>query len=161
MYSDYIKIRDEVRRWCSLDAWMHPFAVTLTLRQIKVTSDLASVRLTPETASRNVRHFLNILNKRVYGSAAQRYGKRIRVLAVAEGGASKRLHYHLMLDCPRVDLVDEFPMIVKDAWAKTDWGYHQIDVRPCDSGWLTYMTKFRDKPDFASSFDWEVSHIPD
>lgn len=154
------RIRSSIIDWIDIEKWQNPFAVTLTLRSIRCRESGQSLRLTPEIASRNVRHFLNILNKRIYGAAAQRYGKQVQALAVAEGGLSKRLHYHLMLDCPRDELVTEFPLIIKESWLKTDWGYRQIDVQPCDSGWLTYMTKFRDKPDFASAFDWELCYIP-
>lgn len=116
--------------------------------------------LTPDFATRNLRHFLNLVNKRIYGSSAQRNGKRIRSVAVQEGGQYKRLHYHLMLDCPRDELVMEFPAILTKAWVSTDWGYPQIDIQPCDQGWLNYMTKLRDKADFASAFDWELCHNP-
>lgn len=150
-------IQKSVRQWIDIDGWNHPFAVTLTLKQ-RIGRDggvsAASESLTPEIASRNLRHWLNVMNKQVYGSAAQRHGIQLPVLPVLEGGTGKRLHYHLIMDCPRDDLVAVFPAMIVSTWSKTLWGYDQTDVKPCDSGWLTYMTKFRDKPDFASSIDW-------
>lgn len=154
------RIQSAIRQWTCIERWTHPFAVTLTLRQSRQVAGASSAYLTPELASRNVRHFLNLLNKEIYGSAAQRFNKRIRSLAVAEGTATKRLHYHLMLDCPHSHHIDHFPSMVAEAWAKTDWGYPQMIVRSCDKGWLSYMTKFRDKPDFASAFDWDLCHNP-
>lgn len=159
-YVHAAQIQSSIRQWVNIDQWQRPFAVTLTLKQVKWVDGGLVVALTPELASRSVRHFLNVLNKRVYGAAAQRYGKRIRSLATFEGSTTKRLHCHLMLECPRVELEDHFPAIVARAWTAADWSDSQIDVQPCDDGWLTYMTKFRDKPDFASAFDWDLCHNP-
>ena len=155
-----LRVQSEIRQWTCIERWVHQFAVTLTLKQSRQLDGVSSTYLTPELASRNVRHFLNLLNKQLYGSAAQRSNKRIRSLAVAEGTATKRLHYHLMLDCPQISHIEHFSSMVAAAWAKTDWGYPQIEVRSCDKGWLKYITKFRDKPDFASAFDWELCHNP-
>lgn len=150
-------IQHSLRQWVQLDRWTHPFAATLTLKQ-RIGGDggvsSAAETLTPEIASRNLRHFLNVLNKRVYGTAAQRFGKRLPVFPVLEGGGGKRLHYHLAIDCPRDDLLEAFPAMIVTEWRKTLWGYDQSLVTPCDAGWFTYMTKLRDKPDFASSIDW-------
>ena len=155
-----IQIQASIRQWVNVAAWQRPFAVTLTLKQVRWNVDGGIVALTGDLASRNVRHFLNVLNKRVYGSAAQRHGKRLRSLATFEGSSGKRLHCHMMIDCPRPELVEHFPSMVASAWASTDWGDRQIDVQPCDQGWLTYMTKLRDKPDFAAAFDWDLCHNP-
>ena len=150
-------IQNSVRQWVDIDTWHHPFAVTLTLKQ-RIGGDggvsAASESLTPEIASRNLRHWLNVMNKQVYGSAAQRHGRRLPVFAVLEGSSGKRLHYHLIIDCPRDELTVAFPAMVVTTWRKTLWGYDQTVVKPCDAGWLTYMTKLRDKPDFASAIDW-------
>lgn len=156
-YSLAHSIQKSVRQWIDIDGWHHPFAVTLTLKQ-RIGGDggisSAAESLTPEIASRNLRHWLNVMNKQVYGSAAQRHGKCLPILPVLEGGRGKRLHYHLIMDCPRDDLIEAFPAMIVSTWRKTLWGYDQTDVKPCDAGWLTYMTKLRDKTDFASSIDW-------
>ncbi len=164
MYSPHTSfIQKNIRQWVDLDRWLQPFAATLTLKQrISIYGDLhsSSVSLTPDLASQNLKHFLNVLNKRVYGASAQRHGKNISVLSVIEGGNSKRLHYHLALDCPRDDLVEVFPDLVAQIWRSTQWGYHETCVTPCDGGWVTYMTKLRDKPDFADAIDWMNTHNP-
>lgn len=150
-------LQRSIRQWLDIGCWHHPFAATLTLKQ-QIGGDggvsSAAESLTPEIASRNLRHFLNVLNKHVYGSAAHRFGKRLPVFPILEGGGGKRLHYHLAIDCPRDDLIEAFPAMIVTAWRKTLWGYDQTFVTPCDAGWFTYMTKLRDKPDFASSIDW-------
>lgn len=152
-------IQHAIQNWVDIGQWHAPFAVTLTLKQ-RVWLENGYVSLTSDLAKRNLRHFLNIVNKRVYGSSAQRHDKRVRCVAVQEGGQYKRLHYHLMLDCPRDELMGMFPAILTKAWIGTDWGYPQIDIQPGDQGWLNYMTKLRDKADFAAAFDWELCHNP-
>src|SRR5208282_5946263 len=59
------------------------------------------------------RHFMNLLNRAVYGAAFRRYGKRLRVLPVLEkgevraralrswhGGTSGRWHIHCAIELP-------------------------------------------------------------
>lgn len=158
-----LDIQRSLREWLHLFVWQHPQALTLTLKQ-RIGGDggisAVATSLTRQIASQNLKHFLNVLNKEVYGTAAQRHGKRLPVVSVLEGGNGKRLHYHLVIDCPRDDLIEVFPTMVISCWRKTLWGYDQTHVKPCDAGWINYMTKLRDKPDFASAIDWENCHIP-
>ena len=77
------------------------------------------------------------------------------MFSVIEGGVSKRLHVHAIVDCPRFDLELAFPEVIQTAWRQTKWGYREVDVRPCDDGWLSYLLKLRDKPDFDISLDWQ------
>lgn len=114
-----------------------------------------SVPITTDSAAQNFRHFTNVLNQRVYGSAAQRHGKRLPVIPVLEGSALKRLHYHALIDCPRDDLLATFPSLIVRTWMATQWGYNENQVIPsADTGWINYMTKLRDKPDFGTDIDW-------
>lgn len=152
-------IRLNIHEWISRSKWTKPFAVTLTFKQYLRMVEGGVQSLSQSAASRNVRHFLNIIDKQVYGSAAERYGKRVMRLAVAEGTETKHLHYHLLLDCPRPNLIEQYPDMISNTWIGTEWGNKQIDIQPCDSGWLDYMTKFRDKPNFADAFDWENCHV--
>ena len=150
-------LQTSIRRWIGNEQWNRPFAVTLTMKQGQMMHDgdrQLYVALTPEIASQNLRHFLNVLNRKVFGSASKRHGKRVNSVAVLEGGNGKRLHYHLILDCPRDEQIGMFPLLIDRAWQSTNWSYDLIDIKQCDDGWLNYMTKLRDKPDFASSFDW-------
>jgi hypothetical protein len=113
-------------------------------------------------ASQNLHHFLNVLNGRVLGKAHTRFGDRLRVIPVIEGGGGKRLHYHVVIDCPRDDLRDSFPSVIDDIWQRTDWGYAQTDIQAgADAGWINYISKFRDKPTFADAIDWLNYHNPD
>ena len=73
----------------------------------------------------NFRHFLNLLNRRVFGKAAQRYGKQVYSLGVIEGGEFKRLHYHALIDCPRREQIADFGHLIEECWRSTQWGYEE------------------------------------
>lgn len=143
-------LQHALRDWLRGQDWKTPFAATLSLKQRRGSDRIDQVK-----ASQNVRHFANVLNRRCLGSAAKRHSRRVPMFTVIEGGGAKRLHVHAVIECPRGDLTASFADHIRDAWRRTDWGYHQMDVRPCDEGWLTYITKLRDKPDFAISLDWQ------
>ena len=152
-----VRHQQAFRNFNHITGWNAPMAVTLTLKQgIPIDqSRRAYERLTPERASQNLRHFLNLLNKRVYGNAHARHKLRIPVIPMLEGGTSKRLHYHLMIDCPRDDLKPIYPEIIRSLWGRTLWGYDHIDIQAnADSGWINYISKLRDKPIFEDSIDW-------
>ena len=71
---------------CSLVNWSLPFAVTLTMKQARPLPEIpaALLMLDRDAATQNFRHFLNLLNGRVYGNAFKRHSKRLRVIAVVE-----------------------------------------------------------------------------
>jgi hypothetical protein len=153
------------RKFANIDEWNHPLAITLTMRQAVTIHDdhrVVTDHLTPEKASQNLRHFLNLINRRVFGKAAIRFGKQLRVIPVLEGGNGKRLHYHLAIDCPSSELQGTLPGLIRKLWQDTMWGYGQIDIQPdADAGWIKYISKLRDKPSFADAIDWLNYHNPD
>lgn len=152
-------LQDEVRRFASQFPLQTSVAVTLTLKSCMIgfsqKGTLQTVPLTEEAASKNFRHFMNLLNSRVFSKGARRGGRRLKALPVIEGGRDSRLHIHALIETPPAELGLPFPLAIEQAWHKTDWGNRRIDIaeKP-DSGWLTYMTKFRSKQDYASSIDW-------
>ena len=163
-YSRNSALQHSLRQWFRLADWQHPFAVTLTLRQSVKVNDgyiATDVWLTNTLASQNLRHFLNRLNRSIYGKASSRFGKGVSCIPVLEGGGSKRLHYHAVIDCPRTNIVLEFPQLVAEHWHSTQWGYWQIDCQPKpDQNWINYITKFRDKPDYSDAIDWVNLRLP-
>lgn len=160
---DRISYRQSVLSFVDLQRFSSPFAVTLTLKQgIGGVGGLAGryQKIDMYEVRKNFRHFMNFLNRQVYGKAVERYGKRIDVLAVIEGGNLTRSHYHLILDCPRPELELEFPAMIRDCWSRTGWGYKQIDIKSqCNEGWLSYISKLQSKVEYDESFDWENSHL--
>jgi hypothetical protein len=128
--------------------------VTLTLKQCYCVNGVV-VRLTPLEASQNLTHFLNVINRKSFGKVGVRKGKRVRCFPALEGdGKSVRFHYHLCLDKPEALTIEQFTALIHKTWLKTNFGYYQIDVRPCDDGWISYMTKYRSKSEFADAIDW-------
>ena len=156
-------IRNSFCEWLSVAHWPCPFAVTLTLKQcLFLPSEGGRIRIPigEEAASQNFRHFLNVLNRSLYGKAACRFGRTVAVVPVLEGGRDKRLHYHAVIGCPSPSVADRFPGLISNSWLQTQWGYREMEISAgADRGWLNYMTKLRDKTDFASSIDWMNVHL--
>lgn len=111
-------------------------AVTLTMKQRDAGCALDMIE-----AQKNFRHFMNILNKKAYGNAFSRFGKRLRVVPVLERSYDGRLHYHASIENPYDDL-SEFDIEIFRAWTKTRWGYTQTDVQhQYSDGWIDYIMK--------------------
>jgi hypothetical protein len=139
-------------QFIDLQSWSSPMAVTLTFKKA-IPSNNGEQRLTPERASRNLRHFLNVLKGKIYKN--QRKHRWIKCFAVREVSADGRLHYHLTLDCPLTVSQQEMGHLVRLHWPRTHWGYKQLDIQPfADRGWLEYQLKLRSKPNFDESIDW-------
>lgn len=162
--SYYLRYREALYERVSLDNWNDCFAITFTMKQfLHALHDGYTFRqsLTQYAATQNMRHFLNKLDKAVFGNAASRYGKRVFCLPVLEGGRDKHLHYHAVIDCPRPELSGDYPTLLTELWLSTGWGDQQIDCqRGADTGWLTYITKRRDKPNLADAIDWTNVRLP-
>lgn len=157
-----LRIQQELREWADISDWSNPFAVTLTFKshvKLRAGSQTPGAYLNNAVAHQNFRHFMNILNKQFFGNAAERFGKRLRVIPVLEGTATKRTHYHAVIECPDDDLRLKFPSMIETSWLQTDWGNKQINVQAdANSGWIDYITKFRDKYALEESVDWNNLH---
>jgi hypothetical protein len=139
--------------------WNQPLAVTLTLKKVAGTGP-NMVRGTQENYQRNLNHFLNVLNRRIF-QGGSRKGKTVQVVPVLERDQSGRAHYHLMLDVPKGVIWFWLKDQIEQIWPKTDWGFQQIDVRLETQGhWLKYMMKFRSKNDYDLAIDWENVRRP-
>ena len=125
-------------------------SVSLTMKQ-----RIGFERLDSISASQNFRHFMNILNSRLYGNAFKRHQKRLGVVPILENSLNNRLHYHLILECPKVISNDDFKQLIEICWKKTKFGYGQTDVQNIYSGgWVDYITKFKfseDQVDLVNS----------
>lgn len=151
-------LQHAIRSFCDISSWNNPLAVTLSLRQV-IWSNGSSIDLTPERCSRNIRHFLNILNRLVYGNAAKRFGKAVAIIPVIEHDETHRYHVHAAIDCPEHLTVEAFSTMIREAWSRTDWGYEHMHIEPhADAGWVSYMTKRRQKADYGLSIDWMNFH---
>lgn len=126
-------------------------SVTLTMKQV-----VENEYLDEEKSVKNFRHFLNRLNKRVYGNAHKRFKKSISVIPVLEKPFYGRFHYHLILEKPAHIHQNTYELMIKECWKKTRFGYYEIDIRNIySSGWIDYITKFASKED---EIDYENIH---
>lgn len=100
-----------------------------------------ATKLDQVEASKNLRHFLNRFNKKAFGNGFYRYGRKALVISMLEKTYAGRWHYHLALKNPFSDL-DICGSTIEGCWAKTRWGYREIDIQPMHSdGWISYITK--------------------
>lgn len=148
IYRDYVHSTVSIR---------NPLAVTLNSRQWVDGRPLDRISL-----QRDVTHFLNRLNYRLFRKKYSRYGKRLGVFTVIEGGKYTHLHVHLTLECPPhlpVSLMDE---LIRECWGKTIFGYSPhypkgVVVKKVHhpNGWFDYQMKDKTKEDdLPSSIDW-------
>jgi hypothetical protein len=145
-----------------------PFCdVTLTLKQARQSERGAWVRIDDYPCRQAFRHFMNLLNRAAYGAAFRRYGKRLRVLPVLEKGevratalrswergTSGRWHIHCAIELPSHFDAIVLERLIRDAWAKVEWGHGRILVRDgANAGWISYMLKDRQKSEFDGFAD--------
>ena len=132
-------LRDHLRTFLAEHATDHDLAVSLTMKQQDGPTSLTKIE-----AKKNLGHFLNRLNKRAFGNATSRYGRKVPVIPMLERSLSGRWHHHLTLKNPFPD-EGTCRRVVEDCWSRTRWGYHEIDVRSLydPAGWINYITKSR------------------
>lgn len=75
------------------------FAITLTYRE---TDSQHSSKYVPnyQKASQDIKHFLNIINRKVYGRQFKSHKKRLKCVNVFELNTSTGLHVHMVLENP-------------------------------------------------------------
>lgn len=110
-------------------------AVTLTMKQ-----SANHQKLDKYLATKNMRYFLNNLNRSIFGNATKRFGKQLDVIAVQETSNWQRLHYHLVIRIPDRVSRTELSNLVLQHWKSTDFAYNENNIKPChSSGWINYM----------------------
>lgn len=145
-----------------------PFCdITLTLKQAHRSENGIWIRIDDYPCRQAFRHFMNLLNREVYGIAFRRHGKRLRVLPVLEKGevrssglrswecgASGRWHIHCAIELPHHLDALAFEKLIRSCWAKVELGYGRILVRDgANAGWINYMLKDRQKSEFDGLLD--------
>jgi hypothetical protein len=145
-----------------------PFCdVTLTLKQARRSDSGMWVKMGDYSCRRAFCHFMNLLNRAVYGAAFRRYGKCLRVLPILEKGdfrsralrswergASGRWHVHAAIELPSHCDAVLLENLIRRCWAKVEWAYSRILVRDgANTGWIGYMLKHRQKSQFDNFLD--------
>ncbi len=148
-------------------SWREFCDVTLTLKQGRQADGSGWIKIDHYQCRQAFRHFMNLLNRAVYGSAFRRYGKRLRVLPVLEKGevrarllrrwergTSGRWHIHCAIELPPHFDAFTLETLIGDCWAKVELGHDRILVRDgADAGWINYMLKDRQKSEFDGWLD--------
>ena len=148
-------------------SWSEFCDVTLTLKQGHQPDSGGWVKIDDYRCRQAFRHFMNLLNRAVYGAAFRRYGKRLRVLPVLEKGevrarslrpwergTSGRWHIHCAIELPAHFDAVALENLICDCWAKVEWGHGRILVRDgANAGWISYMLKDRQKSEFDGFLD--------
>jgi hypothetical protein len=148
-----------------------PFCdVTLTLKQARQLDSGVWTRIGDYPYRQAFRHFMNLLNREVYGAAFRRHGKRLRVLPVLEKGevgaralrswergTSGRWHIHCAIELPPHFDAVALERLIRQCWAKVEWGHGRILVRDgANGGWISYMLKGRQKSEFDGVLDFII-----
>jgi hypothetical protein len=106
-------VRTSTVRWKMLDTrhWRSICDLTLTLKQglcsaVPPDNALGSknshmwIPIDEAQSKKAFRHFINLLNRAVYGNAVHRHGKRLRVIGVVEKDGDGRWHIHAAIEPP-------------------------------------------------------------
>ena len=144
--------------------WRSICDVTLTLKQARPSDDGRWFQGNEYQYRAALRNFMERLNNAVYGNAARRYRKRLRVIAVLEKELYGRWHYHAAIELPAHISLVNFERLIHESWGKTHWGYDRVQVRDnADQRWVRYMLKPRQKSGFetwSDCIDWDPLHNP-
>ncbi|MGC1716764.1 MAG: hypothetical protein WA776_19660 [Xanthobacteraceae bacterium] len=113
--------------------WGACCVVTLTLKQARQPDSGGWVRIDDYRCRQAFRHFMNLLNRAVFGAAFRRYGKRLRVLPVLEKGevrgralrtwdrgTSGRWHIHCAIELPSYFDGMALERLIRECWAKVE-----------------------------------------
>ena len=143
-----INIKNSIRSYVKSFNIRGCLGITLTMKQ-----EGSKGKLDHFIASQNFRHFMNVLNRKIYKQQFKRFNKRLNVLPVIENSDNNRIHFHTILSVPENINLNEYIQLIKETWINTSYGYREIDVKPfINSGWTEYITKFKSSND---DVDWE------
>lgn len=118
------------------------------------------ISLDDKRSDRNFTHFMNRLEKRVFGSSGKRYGKRIKRFPTLER-KNGRFHVHVLIEKPKFNdgtILDQdtYIKLINDSWGETFFGYDQVHISELDDlnprGWGEYITKIPDSEE--NRVDW-------
>ena len=148
--------RDVLRDYCKSKTWTSPHAVTLTLKTRTLVGEIWQ-SLTQLEAQQNLRHWLNVIRKKLVRLGFPKHAELQRVpIFEGDGAQAIRPHYHLLLDKPACIETPEFEALIQSEWARTRWGRQRVTVDACydAAGPIDYITKLRTKENYADSIDW-------
>jgi len=146
-------VQREWKAWVKAQKWERPVGVTLTLKK-GISSQQSVAYGNPDIYSEELHHFLNVVDRKVFGKGGIRKGLTLCCFPVIEQDQSGRYHFHLLLDRPKETDAKEFECLIRSYWPRLRWGYEQIDVQTnADMGWVDYILKRRSKKIFEDGID--------
>jgi len=141
-------------KFCDTSHWRSVVGLTLNLKQSVVTPSGGFVRLDELMAKKAFRHYMKLLNRRIYNAAYRHHGKRLRVIPILEKSEEGRWHYHVAIEPPWFMDANSVGDIAMDVWLQTPLGYGHGEISiEVDSGWIAYMAKLRGKSGLEEYFD--------
>lgn len=153
-----IKLQEATRSWLNYDfTWQQPYATTLTLK--RGTKLNGWIVIGDRIAySQNLRHFLNVLNRSIFGGMAHA-GWQFSVATFFERSRDGLPHFHLVISKPPHLPHDYFAWLINHLWAATTWGRRINDAVPMvSSGWIKYITKFKTKAEYDQALELRGTH---
>jgi hypothetical protein len=144
--------------------WNSICDLTLTLKQARKADNGVWIRIDEAQCRKAVAVFMHRLDRAVYGHAASRFGKRIKVLPILERAQLGRWHIHAAIELPAHISPTRFDELIRQCWSKVDWADDRIFFRDnANRGWIDYMLKPWQKSGFETWLDcivWECLHNP-
>jgi hypothetical protein len=115
--------------------------------------------LTKYQFEQNFKHFINLLNHKVYKNAYKRYGKHISLIPSLEYSERIGHHYHAIIKIPDGFSAWKFKEHINTCWVKTRYSRKDKHVHiqtMYSNGWSNYITKFNHLDD---DIDWFNTHL--
>lgn len=141
--------REEIRRFLESLKFENALAITLTMKALSSGQVLDEI-----SAGKNLKHVLNVINKKIYKNKYTRYKKRLKVFPVLEWSEGAEFHYHLTIERPETISLNEFKKLFKETWIGSHFGNLSnrfVEINDL-SGWNRYITKF---DHIRNQVDWE------
>lgn len=117
--------------------WHRPHAWTFTFKYEQSV----------DSAKKNMRHFLNVLNKKVNGNAHRRFNKSLKCIPIIEKDEKTRIHYHLILEhlSRRKMTPATYELVMQSLWKFGRIKSNGLFINDEDSSWKDYILKRRTK----------------
>ena len=100
------------------------------------------------------RHFVDTAKAFVYYPYLKKARSTPAPYVPGDRGTSGRWHIHCAIELPSHFDGVALENLIRDCWAKVEWGYGRILVRDgANAGWINYMLKDRQKSEFDGFVD--------
>lgn len=124
--------------------------------------------------SRDLRHYLNVIDRRLYGSAHRRYGKRVSRVVALQRSAGVDWHVHAVLRTPEHVTQQEFIAVLREGWEEHLGQYAKrssiadrlVDAAPHEGKFTGYAIRFEKGKELVTHWDdigitdWTNSTLP-